>query len=778
MRVTMSVLFSSGYEPADPRNYGLAIERAFLELEQFVPGGVRAVCIPRASGPPLIAAVLSIQVALPSRGPVNNVDIRTEEPLLLVFDSLTYPYRAPWVLSDRRDFPSGQLPHLNPVPKGYPAWLCLYRGDIDDWFAERSLADLLFRARQWLRDAAMNRLIPPEDGFEPTRMPEAPGGHCIFDADLLTNTVYQRWKQTRGSAGFIPLLMRLHVGDLAASTFSGTTVSVVETIESPDSVRTSLGSRRDLLIGLLAWPAKDNVCPQYFGYLPRTYNELLRLAEMVGLQIEEPLESCQTIGLTGGRFVPAILAIQRPKCLIGSTSRLELLSFLLVRKIAIGDDGFTLDGFDSRVFVLANRTPLTPKRAAALSDMPEYRMKGQIAVIGCGAVGSKVALHVARAGWEKFLLVDHDAVSAHNMVRHGLLGVSAGKNKAKALAEALCSLYVGTDGQVDAKVYPDRCFGLLQGKDRARLDAVSVLLDATASRAVLRALVDADLGDSILVARCELADSGQLGLFFVEGADRNPRLDDLRTLLFDHALDDEALSNWLRSRPSAASDFEHEEIQIGVGCSSDTMRLGDTAISYHASLFGRAMQDLLTRSGARLDGWVLITSLPDDLTDSVSTKILSFKPMKLLTAKNASEWQVRLSRVAMNAIRRAVRSAGSNETGGILIGRTYQKSRVICVTRTLPPPSDSLETPYAFRRGVKDVPESIQDLYARSGGQLGYVGEWHSHPNGSVTLSKQDKRAARQIQRHLSCAQLPTHLLIATEKVLAPYVFDASADIE
>jgi hypothetical protein len=55
------------------------------------------------------AVPLTVEIELPSRGPVNGVDIRKREPILLLFSKKWFPYSAPLVYSDRRDFPKAAV---------------------------------------------------------------------------------------------------------------------------------------------------------------------------------------------------------------------------------------------------------------------------------------------------------------------------------------------------------------------------------------------------------------------------------------------------------------------------------------------------------------------------------------------------------------------------------------------------------------------------------------------------------------------------------------------
>ncbi len=65
--------------------------------------------------------------------------------------------------------------------------------------------------------------------------------------------------------------------------------------------------------------------------------------------------------------------------------------------------------------------------------------KGAI-LIGCGSVGSLVAVELAKAGVGRFLLVDNDIFAYHNICRHQCGIYDVGKRKADALAERILQI--------------------------------------------------------------------------------------------------------------------------------------------------------------------------------------------------------------------------------------------------------------------------------------------------------------------------------------------------
>lgn len=60
-----------------------------------------------------------------------------------------------------------------------------------------------------------------------------------------------------------------------------------------------------------------------------------------------------------------------------------------------------------------------------------------ITIIGCGAIGSQLAIQLAKLGCEQFKLYDCDIVEAHNLVNQAFKATQIGTPKTEALAELL-----------------------------------------------------------------------------------------------------------------------------------------------------------------------------------------------------------------------------------------------------------------------------------------------------------------------------------------------------
>jgi molybdopterin/thiamine biosynthesis adenylyltransferase len=69
----------------------------------------------------------------------------------------------------------------------------------------------------------------------------------------------------------------------------------------------------------------------------------------------------------------------------------------------------------------------------------------RVLIMGCGSVGSLVALELARAGVGHFLLVDHDVLEYHNLCRHQCGIQDVGSYKTMALAKRILDINPGAE---------------------------------------------------------------------------------------------------------------------------------------------------------------------------------------------------------------------------------------------------------------------------------------------------------------------------------------------
>jgi hypothetical protein len=97
-------------------------------------------------------------------------------------------------------------------------------------------------------------------------------------------------------------------------------------------------------------------------------------------------------------------------------------------------------------------TIIPPEAAARRLDEAHALLPARkVALVGCGSLGSKIAVMLARSGVGKFLLVDDDVMLPHNLVRHDLDWREIGRHKVDGVARRIT--LVNPAAQCDARSY-------------------------------------------------------------------------------------------------------------------------------------------------------------------------------------------------------------------------------------------------------------------------------------------------------------------------------------
>jgi len=266
-----------------------------------------------------------------------------------------------------------------------------------------------------------------------------------------------------------------------------------------------------------------------------------------------------------------------------------------------------------------------------------------------------------------------------------------------------------------------------------------------------------------------------LGFLSIEGPDRNPRLDDLLFSIFDLAINHQEISDWLvstKNQREADPETTLEEISIGMSCSSETMRIADDSISFHASMFSLGFRKIAPKKPVSDNGFLQVSTNNMDHESNCCTKSYEIAPVSIISGENNKNWQFRIKSDASKHLIQCFHKSGRNETGGLLIGQFDIKKKVVYITRILTAPTDSKCRPYGFVRGVMNVPEEVSKMSLLSGGMIDYVGEWHTHPVGSKRLSAIDEDAVSKIKKVLDPVSRPTLVMIVTKDGLHPYIFE------
>jgi hypothetical protein len=718
-----------------------------------------------------IAIPIILDINLPSKGTHEKIDIRNCEPILLSFSIKNYPTTSPKIKSDRKDFPSTNLSHLYAVKQGVPPTLCLVRENLDEWFANRRICDLISVGKQWFSKASNGLLSEDADEFEPVRL-EGYRGYSIYNYIKLFNITNKNKRYnnqlpfsfqlftTKQRNSFSPSFKRISI-DVTPQNFDALYKITVEfNIKSIDGKNKATDIEFPLF-GLLIWSNSTHSISSYSTSLPKTYEELESFANENSISIKEPIaeyidKKLFINNLTD--FIPIIIAVKRPRKLIGFESDFEFFHFVIIaNKETIIENRIIPE---TKVFFQAHREPISSGLAQKLSVSEN---QDKTVFIGAGALGSKLIFHFARRGNFNIKAIDNNKFSPHNIVRHDLFMESSGLNKAKAVIEKVKSFL---DDNSSLEYFEGNLFNY----DIKLLEGFNWIIDTSASLNVQNWLVNSKLDKIPNRARTEIAYKGNLGLLYIEGENQNPRLDDLVNYVYFLGIENKVISEWLIEENKKNEGNDYDIVDIGIGCNSPTVIMSNDSMSFHAAIFSKILNSEYDRKVIKTQGLLNISYISND-GFNVNTNSFVLPKFDVFKCQNNSGWEIRFLASIVDKMKIEALKHGRNETGGVFIGICNYKTKTIHVFDTIIAPLDSKRSPIYFYRGIENLPDKVKYIKEITGGMIGYIGEWHTHPMGLDSLSHVDIAAVEKLKPLNERYPIPTFISILSKEKYLPFVF-------
>lgn len=711
----------------------------------------------------VLTATLKVEMPLADAADgISATGVRVEEEVQISLWT-DYPWSSP-TFTLRENFPR-HFPHLSSRSgKGRPI-PCLVEGSMDEYFGSWGLVEVgilqvLSQMGAWLAKAATHSLIDPAQGWEPAIR------HDVDDV-LIADPCRLRDRIDR-KAGHIVLRTRfvkrrtpdgwdtnMMVSNELAPTLSNILVRSPFQIDRMDEDRV-VG---DTLTALF-WPAGHLESAEI---LPETIDNLDDLVARAGdLGLESRFKGfigrLETFWSDSecdvGIPVCVVLCFRRPFNLIGRDYAIEMLPYTFEifpapRRKSLFDGPA---GGSVRPAKLIDK--LTPELLRSVSQTPDL---GSYAVVGCGSVGSKMTLHLARAGAQITALSDNRCLYPHNMARHALVRPPLLQPKALELALEIKEL-----GQRPRISLDDVAAVIQSAGDLSNIVPTSTrtLLNTTASLVVReslsiapRELIPARMAEVALFGR------GRGAFVLCEGANRNPSLADLEVSLGTYATTDERT---LLFDPA----FGLTEVQIGDGCGSLTMPTTDMRLSAMTALATEHLTDIVLAGAG--EGTIAIGTRND--SGVTAWRRIPVPEMLEVTVEGGG-WRLRVAAEVVTKMREDIARYPGGETGGLLIGACSARTRTITVVDVLDAPPDSTRSPTKFVLGKEGLKAAIKGRYHDSGKRLIDVGTWHSHLV-EVGPSSTDRDTAKQLAAE---RPPPAVLLIITPTTFHALVHDSAS---
>lgn len=690
--------------------------------------------------------VFDMKVNLPSMCEETNDDgirqtdkgVREIEVCTVHFDA-AFPSSTPEI-SLREDF-CPNFPHINPEKENRGILPCVYEGSLSDLMhSSDGFTEVLNHLTVWLNRAATDSLIDPTQGWEPIRR-DRDSIACIVDEKILKEVVND--SNERGTRYFSHrgLNERLLITDL------NNPKKLYRRYQDLSKAKIKMNLSEDSFnIGIFAWSKKDAVCNVYFPDIVNDFTALYKLAESYGVEIEYKFEEAIEYGKKSKLPIKLslIFAVRRPFNLIGTDSKIELISYF----IELNPNSHYSQG---TVQPIVNIFTTNPEMLSKLSGISIPKKIGKILLFGAGSLGSKIAVYLARCGFNNFEVHDKTALTPHNQARHALFYDYDHIPKSYTLQRFLNGS-LGTEVEPkheDIRKWLNKSKNLLAETKKYR-----VVIDTTASMDVQTGLTNIDaLEQSVPVVQTSLYSGGKMARYLVEGQGRNPRLDDMDCILIDKAVDDIGLKELMFGNKEG-----FDQVRIGEGCSSSTLKMSDAKVSLFAAGMAERLSKQLVSSFPE-EGEMLIGRL-DEMEMGAIWERMTIPRFESL--KTNDGWEVRIPENLISEMKEKLEQSKPNETGGILAGHINSMTLTITITRLIPPPADSKFSQVEFTLGVNGLKEKIISLSEKSNGHIAYVGTWHTHPNGG-SASATDMATLKQLVNVRS--PIPTIGIIVSEQL-------------
>ncbi len=399
--------------------------------------------------------------------------------------------------------------------------------------------------------------------------------------------------------------------------------------------------------------------------------------------------------------------------------------------------------------VMENRPEIVTRRDEG-ATMDWFAGK-RVAIWGCGAIGSHIAEHLARAGVAKLVLYDKGRVTRGILVRQNFTVSDINELKVDALAGRVHSISPRIEVESRNEDIVSKTL------NRADWDAgIDIVIDATAALSVRSKL------ESVLkrherrvpIASVMISATAQRALATLARTAYGAGPRDVLRRLGLAAMSRDWLERWV-------SEFWSRDAAQGLrqpepGCSDPTFVGSNVDV---ACLSARALNSLakaLRSPSADASGFLLALSIAD------REQRFRFRPDIRWVANSidfrlaANAWRDMLGWIRTSARERSP----EHETGGLLFGELDETSNIAWVTHVSGPPPDSVCSPDRFVCGTHGTAALAKDHRELSRGSVRFLGMWHSHPKAAPRPSRTDYQGMRKLLASQEQGDAPSLMVI------------------
>ena len=640
-------------------------------------------------------------------------DIRKKERIAIEF--LPKDDKTPWVYALREDFPN--VAHLNDIGFQKPACLCLYEVKYDELKLDWRPASFIERIREWLSDTSQNKLHQKGQALEPFIIGSI--GDFVISKKQLNSEFKLNFNRTGNS----------RIGVVASSDFDSDKSTIkfyrfrIPLQKQGKVVCTplSIESLSQFLAGFL------------FDFNEEFFNQIKE-----GIDEEGSKEVHFLIEIT--KYDGTNVEVQETD-LYAFASELHHRDLIqLVKGIEEFQEGLFDVISDKFIAPYLIHEPFNQNDALKYNGLPQSLGSIKIGIIGLGALGGQMFDTLVRMGVGQWLLIDDDVFLPHNMARHSLNSESYTKSKADSFDEFVKKNFNGTMNSQSWTI------NVLEKANeyelKTRLNDLDILIDCSASVPVQRKIVDLEPECKIISCFLNPQATGLVILAESEETDYIS-LNILESQYYRKLYRDDELHHHLK--------LNDDEVRYSASCNNVSKVMRGDNVKILSGIGSKEIVNALKNDSRGVKIW----SLNEDGS-------IRFHNVEVYSHvyKKYGGWGVYIDNGLLNEIYEKRKVALPHETGGVLLGYHDMVRHEIYISEVIFSPPDSRSSSSSYTRGVEGVKEKLEEINKTTGGQVHYLGEWHSHPDRcSLQRSNDDKKQFAWIKEHMEDIGYPPLLM-------------------
>lgn len=511
-----------------------------------------------------------------------EVDVRVLVPGQFPFAKVEFTPRG----SDVRGFPH----------QGHSGALCLKSSASYPPKPAARLRAYVESAQEWLEDAANDTLLA---AGQPWELPDFRNDRKDLPPRIYlleTEASFAQWRDRVGRFGTVQFAGYIHGRGLVPIRFADASGRVLQ-----PEVSEGFLNRKVTVMG--AWI----LLPSHLAWRHRpacAFEELETQCREVGIDLWAPLkQALKATPSNGFHFILVGAAIARTVGHDPSEVHWQAIAFPVhsTGPFAPGTRPKTRTGSEENTFRARMRgamlrqaipwgsvTNAAPTRLTTRGALAEGARAKRVRLIGCGALGSLFAEHLARGGVRDLALFDGETLDLENLPRHSLAGPEVGRSKAIELARRLTGIHPlahvrGYYTSLPIHERPPK----VDREARVVLDDADVYLDCTADDIAFRWVSKhgRDSGKPVLHAFL----NAHARMLTICASGRHVSCVDVSKKLFDDIHDGRVPFNWDEYCPA------EEEIVPGAGCWQATFPAKGSDIAALVAGAVPIVEHLLTR---------------------------------------------------------------------------------------------------------------------------------------------------------------------------------------